>query len=481
MKKRILISLFLAIALVVISLLPKLSGLSSGTEGHSASQTDFSQQPVSEQDGTDNLAEAEQTSTLENSEKDDPTKAENTTNSSASEEETLRKELETAFNRAMLFAWNWFWDTKEIDRNDAIVQEYEGYDTNFYAVSADGISKKDDVRRLACQYFTESAVDDLMAQKGWVEKEGKLYVSEPLGLGGSVPDQLYVSIKKEKTDCYAISLYEKMPNNGGVFTKELQYFLENGNWVFDRAWANMGKPRSLLPFDYFSYPPVKDASVMSRSFNFSIDPLNPDWVQYSYSYPKINLKGNNFDKINQSLNDTFQPLIDSISGLRYDDYSSMISGGLTYNWFVNDDILTILIANEVNPHRSGGTEYTIYHVSMSTGAELSDEDILKIEGFTREEFWQKVKEVAGTRFWNGFEPTSEVFDDPDFTEFFNKQLKKTLADTNIVRARPYLSEAGSLHIVVPVYSMAGADYYWQDLDLYNCQVVPYYTEAITKH
>lgn len=154
-------------------------------------------------------------------------------------------DIEIAINKASQFAWSWFWDAKEIDIRDSIIGEHYNTEFVFYAVTAEGINSMESLRELAHNYFTYDVVDEMMTYKGWIERDGKLYVSETFGLGGVAPDALYISVDRLKDTEYEIKVYESYNQGGSYQTLSnpvtIHYLLDDGNWVFDSILCYMGQ------------------------------------------------------------------------------------------------------------------------------------------------------------------------------------------------------------------------------------------------
>lgn len=142
-----------------------------------------------------------------------------------------------ALNDAGIFAWNWFWDTTAVDREDCIMGEWKGYPWEYYAVTEEGIQSLEDLRTLSNQYFTAELTEDLLDQKLWIEQDGKLYVSAPEGLGGPGISEIYLKVNPISEDKYEVLVfeywdymdYDEMKDN----PKIIYYQKINGHWVLD--------------------------------------------------------------------------------------------------------------------------------------------------------------------------------------------------------------------------------------------------------
>lgn len=80
------------------------------------------------------------------------------------------------------------------------------------------------------------------------------------------------------------------------------------------------------------------------------------------------------------------------------------------------------------------------------------------------EYEKRVREAAASYF---LELLGDIEDAPipaDNLEYMIQQYEKTTANENIGQAVPFINE-DQLYVIIPIYSVAGADYYWQPLNV----------------
>lgn len=137
-----------------------------------------------------------------------------------------------------------------------------------------------------------------------------------------------------------------------------------------------------------------------------------------------------------------------------DEYYSTGFIGLSYDWAVNGDVLSILaVAHGITDN----DEYHVYNMSLSEGERISDAELLKAAGVTREEF----NALARTAVSASFDEYAG-FGDEDFVE---TQRSRSVTDENIALARPYMGAGGSLCAVTWQYAIAGAERYLRSFTL----------------
>lgn len=194
-------------------------------------------------------------------------------------------------------------------------------------------------------------------------------------------------------------------------------------------------------------------------------------VTASFHIPQIHLSSNNAKEINEEIYNLWYPQIQNVIE-EIDEYGKPVtSNGMSYRWAVNDDILSLVAINNYAPDSSGGLEYLVYNLSISTGNILSNEEVYTIVNFSQTEYYDKVKQVIGSAF---FQDKEEYIEQYGYDDFFRTQLEKTISDENIQNAIPYINEDGQLCVITRIYSLAAADYYWYDLNIENFKLIPAY-------
>ena len=169
--------------------------------------------------------------------------------------------------------------------------------------------------------------------------------------------------------------------------------------------------------------------------------------------PKIMLQSEDADRINEEIwNELYVNRAEK--GLAsLDEGYSVVIGDIKYDWAVNGDILSLWSTLYTN---ASSVVYLTYNVSISTGKELTDEQLAAAKGLTLPEFYDLAKKVIGSYFWEINESSRQY---ESGRAFLNEQHAKSIEQSNVERSRPYLDHNGQLCIHAVLYAIGGADTY----------------------
>ena len=193
---------------------------------------------------------------------------------------------------------------------------------------------------------------------------------------------------------------------------------------------------------------------------------------FEYHIPKINIDDAAIAQLNQEI----------YAGLEYDHIASDIAAygfadhSASYQWSVNGSILSLV--TKTDDTMAAWTEYSVYNISILDGTEITDEELVSSVGLSMDDYYIKVEQALGSKYWEGWDRANEQFQNNSFCEMFNAQLENTISHENLRKALPYLNSEGQLCIIAPIYSMAGADYYYHELNLSDLTLIPDYKYGV---
>lgn len=202
-----------------------------------------------------------------------------------------------------------------------------------------------------------------------------------------------------------------------------------------------------------SYKEIDYSNLVTDAYNETINGRH-------FAIPKINIGSADVSTINEEIWKSLYTDVIEEQKTWCEESDYMGDESISYKWAVNKDVLSLCI--ESHPVHWAWWDYYIYNVSIKTGKELSTEEVLSLVGLSENEYYDKVTQVLRSEFFQYKEDYLEQF---LFDDFFNMQLKNTLSDENIKQSLPYINEKGQLCIIACVYSIAGADFYWHDINV----------------
>ena len=184
-----------------------------------------------------------------------------------------------------------------------------------------------------------------------------------------------------------------------------------------------------------------------------------------FAIPQINLDSEEIRSLNEEIyREIYTNLVEDL----LENWDDRQNGGeeVTYVYYEAGDVLSLVI--EVHPVSWEWTDYYVYNVSVSEGRMLSDDEVIAQSGV--EDFRKTVKQALETYFWESY-PAQDTF----MGDFYNEQLDRTRAQSNINEAVPYLNDDGELCVIAPIYSLAGAAYYLHSVNLEDFEYQSWYS------
>lgn len=291
----------------------------------------------------------------------------------------------------------------------------------------------------------ESSVKDLLAQ------DYKTYKKMNNEISNEVYDGLY-NLEKDLSDKFGDSVYKQKLQQLGIKDES--------------GIINLIKDKEVSVQQEL----VTDAFTYKKTIKDIYDEV------YSYKIPKININSSEVDEINKEINDKIiSQAKECIQFLEKNE-----GGGLyrvDYSYYINNNVLSIVINLEYD---SDIVDYYVYNINITTGAKVTNEEILKIKKMTDNQFSEKLSSAAKIKFINKYGSKDAYMNDLKNSDAFNEeselkeqesiyvtQYNKTISTSNckIDNNKIYLSDNQNLNVVTTIYSLAGADEYEHILNL----------------
>jgi len=203
--------------------------------------------------------------------------------------------------------------------------------------------------------------------------------------------------------------------------------------------------------DNMSYEQI--APVVTDAYsNFFADAISHEVC--CYHIPQIELPDQTADRINSEMYDSMYAFLEENECF---GAGEPFIGSLAYGWGVKDDIISIITAA---PDVWGGTEFEVYNVSVTTGERLDDTKLFEKFGIGSDAFSECVKTALGEKYDRIYEQAhASNKDNFSFMQMYRECRNKTIADSNVAAAVPFIGEDGELCVVAKIHSLAGAEEY----------------------
>lgn len=193
---------------------------------------------------------------------------------------------------------------------------------------------------------------------------------------------------------------------------------------------------------------------------------------FEYHIPRVNIDDAVIAELNHDIYEAlaYEQIASDIAANGFAEHSA------SYQWAVNGNILSLV--TEINGTMWAWTDYSVYNVSILDGTRITDEELIASAGISMDDYYVKVEQALGSKYWEGWDRANEQFQNNSFCEMFSAQLENTISPENVRKALPYLNTEGQLCIIAPIYSMAGADYYYHELNLSDFTLIPDYKDGV---
>lgn len=175
--------------------------------------------------------------------------------------------------------------------------------------------------------------------------------------------------------------------------------------------------------------------------------------QYTYAIPAFNHDSADASRLNDEIMTFCQAYVDEMADAEANGYS-LTTLSVSYEASLNGEIASILISVVTD---IGYNEYHAYNLNVATGAEATGTDLIAQAGLSEDEFVAAAQNAASEHFksqYAGMEGES----------FYQDLYDKTMsADIFSLHMPMYIDASGTLKVVAPIYSAAGAEFYYEVL------------------
>ncbi|SCW53375.1 hypothetical protein SAMN02910456_01696 [Ruminococcaceae bacterium YRB3002] len=152
--------------------------------------------------------------------------------------------------------------------------------------------------------------------------------------------------------------------------------------------------------------------------------------------PAVDIPMVNTFEVNTEIYNTFYPMLPAIG----ETWSDKDIDGLHYACGRNEDVLSVLV--ELDLQSDDASKYYVYNISISSGSQISDSEVLAAYGMTREEFDQKVAEtyrhILNTSEW------IKSYAEQEGQDALDSLIGESTDAANLAKAVPFVNEDGQL-------------------------------------
>lgn len=204
-----------------------------------------------------------------------------------------------------------------------------------------------------------------------------------------------------------------------------------------------------------SEAPQLPEDIVVTAFEKSGDYTDSLGNEYHYSYriPAINAEPEEARRLNELIYTQLMSVVDK-ELKSMDDGLSLVSVNVDYRYYVNDGIVSILCTSD-SPNDFNN--YLVCNYDAGNGREFTRADFLAREGLTEEELVSLACAACEQTF-------TEAFGSFPHDSFYEEQYARTLdPSTYGDDLMLYYGEDGTLSMVAPIFSLAGASFYYQEI------------------
>ena len=204
-----------------------------------------------------------------------------------------------------------------------------------------------------------------------------------------------------------------------------------------------------------SYEAPQIEEMYSEDFDYTDSMGNSG--HYTYHVPQIAADTQGAADINRAIEETYGPIVrevlESVSG-----GFSVIWTSISWETYQYNNILSLVVFYSFD---IGGDHYNVYLYDIASGQQLTTADLLSALNVDDTTFLNALRQAAAERFDGQYNPIPA-----NSEEFLAERREWTLSDENIRMDVPaYAGASGTLYVVLPIGSIAGASEYEQILTL----------------
>ncbi len=179
------------------------------------------------------------------------------------------------------------------------------------------------------------------------------------------------------------------------------------------------------------------------------DEYHNTW-NYVLRIPAIKTSGADATRLNQELFTALYPAVNDAKDAMAMG-NSLIVNRVDYTISINDQLISIVCETDTD---WGFESYYTVNFDASTKTEVTQEQLLQRFGMTKDQFLDLAVQVMQQHFQDNYTAA------PKDEMYWDRYNKSTAKDNFSSDCQLFVNDSGRLCMIVKLYSMAGADYYY---------------------
>lgn len=210
---------------------------------------------------------------------------------------------------------------------------------------------------------------------------------------------------------------------------------------------------------------ITDVSdIISESFSSEglyTDELGNTY-NYSYHVPKLLINTPAAESLNDKISTRMMGTVEQELE-NMDMQCSLTVYKCGYAAYLNDHVLSLVMFIHTDFDYS---EYFSVNVDIRNGREIPNEELLKIKGYSSEDFLKMQKNTLENGFFELY-GKPEQDSETGIDSLYNELYSNTLSDDSLSDCFIYFGPGQELRLIGKIYSFAGADFYYYTLSAEN--------------
>lgn len=226
---------------------------------------------------------------------------------------------------------------------------------------------------------------------------------------------------------------------------------KNDGGITDHLTGDDGADNDSAPA--YEVPQIEE--LYSEDFDYT--DMNGIDGHFTYHVPQIVADTQGAKNINSAIRDAYEPIIADVRE-SVDSHSMVFYLSITWETYQYGNILSLVVSEK------GAMEvdrYNVYLYDIASGQHLATADLLAALNISETAFLDALRQAAAERFDGQYRTIPA-----NSEEFWAERREWTLSDENInINVPAYADAFGTLYVVLPIGSIAGAGEYERILKL----------------